>query len=575
MKLSNIIIILLLIIIIIFLTWKINNNTNKENMGNLTESIQNIISLHTDKNVFLSSATIDNIRTEEINISKNLNVNKGNFNNVKVNNNVDISNNLTANTGNITNLNITNLTGNNGFLRNVRSTDISANLILAESGRFRNVTSDTLNIPRYSITNLTANKICFDPTDATKCLTLDMIKSVNDIEKYNIDNIKNQYMYYPNTNTNAYNRTIPNTYNNNIVWTDLSGNIDLTGTSINNDLGKLQLIGPNQSWRYSTDEFITGTPPAYPNLPDSNNAKVFRTFSSLQAEPKGQGIEITIPKPPLNNPTGDYSVLWILVTNSHDRQYYLKLYQYNPTTDTIIKTFGKIVDGLNGLNKISPDGSTHNKIWDKQQWIPIPFDLSGNTNRKLVLSTFTTDTVEKLIRSIAFSTNPWNHCKVSGLAIHYQVNNDDNSQGFTVSAANSGLTWHTNYMNQPLVKFSNTFQFRIPFVNSGKDKIFYLVEHNSDWGPSIAGLSIFTYNTTTQAEVENQLGNFYTSFDNPFARHHNSKLSQRYYGVVIPKQFLPVKGSSSDNFIKLKVTIPSGRDFQFTEAGTHDKNSFD
>jgi hypothetical protein len=345
--------------------------------------------------------------------------------------------------------------------------------------------------------------------------------------------------------------------------------IDLNN-SLNDNLGKLKTIGQNETWMY-----YNGSSTVLYNT-FVNTASQFRTSTFKNVQTKGTGIEITVPKPPANNPNGDYSVLWIKITNSHAHWYTFKLYQYNAATDNIVKTFGKFADSFNALNKISPDGSTHNDSWNTQQWIGIPFDLTGNTSRKLVLSNFYAQNVDLLINGIAFSTNPWNHCKVAAVALYWQINNDDNSNGKTDSTG--GLTWNNNnWNNQQLAQFNggNTYQFRIPFVNSNKDKIFYLIEHNNNWGPSIRSLEIFKYNTTTQTETAINLGNFYTSFDNPFARHFNSKMYQRYYGIVIPKQFLPVKGSSRDNFIKLKITIPSGRNLAFTEAGTHDKNSFD
>jgi hypothetical protein len=547
----------------------LKTNKNNEHITNLNESVQTMISLHTNKNAIFNSANLNKVRVDQLDVSNNLIVNKGTFNTVKVNNNLDISNNITASSGNIGNLTVTNLTGTNSSLRNVRSSDISSNNIFAESGTFRNVTSESVSIPRYNIATLNASKICFDPTDTTKCLTMDSLKGLQNLNNYNVNNPKNQYMYYPNTIPGDMNATIPATYDNNIVWTELNKYIDLNN-SLNADLGKLRAIGSGESWLTAS---IISAPLAYTG--QANPLPLFRTSTFKNAQPKGTGIEITIPKPPANNPNGDYSVLWIRCSNSNAYWYTFKLYEYNASTDTIVKSFGKFADGFSQLNKISPDGSTHNTAWNTHQWIAIPFDLSGNTSRKLVLSNFWSNNDNNpYINSMAFSINPWNHCKVAAVAIFWQVNNDDNSQGKTDATA--GFSWETHdWNNEQLARFhgNNNFVFRIPFVNSGKDKIFYIVEHNNNWGPGIAGLSIFKNNAGT--EVENQLGNLYTSLDNPFARHHNSKMYQRYYGIVIPKDFLPTKGLTSDNFIKLRITIPGGQNLYFREVGTHDKNSFE
>ncbi len=568
MKLTKLIIILALIILLILLLIKINDK--KEHLETLNEAVQNMISLHTDNSAIFNLARFNKVNTEEINVSNNMNANRGIFNNITVNNNLDISNNLTANSGNIKDLNIlNNLTGTTGSFKNINSTDISSNNITAESGRFTNITSESLNVRRYDISSLNVSKICFDPTDTTKCLTLNTFNGLNNLNNYTVNNPKNQYMYYPNDIPGVVmSESSSATYNNNVIWTKLSNNIELSNP-INADLGKLKAIGAGETWKQYTTSLVdyTGSNTSYTE---------FRTSTFNKAQPKGTGIEITVPKPPPNNPTGDYSVLWVRFTNSSTPWINLKLYQYNSVTDNIIKFFGKISDGLQNLNKISPDGSTHNATWNAQQWIPIPFDLNGNSSRKLVLSNFNDTSNPMLINAIAFSTNPWNHCKIPALSLYFQTNNDDNANN--VVGATGGLTWNqNNFNNEPLAQFNggNTFQFRIPFVNSGKDKIFYLIEHNNNWGPAITSLEIFKYNTTTQVETAINLGNFYTSFDNPFARHHNSKIYQRYYGVVIPKEHLPVKGPYNDNFIKLRITIPSGDNIYFTEVGTHDKNSFE
>jgi hypothetical protein len=586
MKLTKLIIIIALIIVLILLLIKINDNNNnnkKEHLKNMNESILNMISLHTDNGAILNTAKFNRVNAEQLDVFNNMNANKGTFNNITVNNNIDISNNLTANTGNIRNINVlNNLTGTTGSFKNIISTDISNNNITAESGIFRTVTSESINIQRYDISSLNINKICFDRTDITKCLTLNTFNGLNNLNNYNVNNPKNQYMYYPNSVPGVdMSANIPGTYNNNIIWNTLRNYIEISPTTpLNENNGKLRVFGSGESWIYYKAPTTPTTPTSttavtYTGLATQSEATLFRTSTFKNAQSSGVGIEITVPKSPPNNPTGDYSVLWIKCTNSHAIWYTFKLYHYDSGSDTVIKTFGKFADGYNSLNKFSPDGSMHNDNWQTQQWVPIPFDLSGNSLRKLLLSNFYAQDKDFYISSIAFSTNPWNHCKVSAKAIFWQINNDDNSQGKT--EATGGLTWNSdNWQNQPLAQFNagNLHQFRIPFVNSGKDKIFYLVEHNSNWGPTIIGLSIVKYNGTN-GDVVIQLGNFYTSFDNPFARHYNSKLSQRYYGIVIPKEHLPTKGSSSDNFLRLVITLPGGNNVVFTEVGTHDKNSFD
>ena len=122
--------------------------------------------------------------------------------------------------------------------------------------------------------------------------------------------------------------------------------------------------------------------------------------------------------------------------------------------------------------------------------------------------------------------------------------------------------------NDQCVKFiKGDVSFRIPFVNSGKTKIFYIIEHNNYWGPGIANVSLMN------DLVDVPLGGMYTTFDNPFSRHFNSKRYCRYYGVVIPKDKLP---KAPINFINLRLKIPSNSDgFFFREVGTHDFDPFE
>jgi hypothetical protein len=108
------------------------------------------------------------------------------------------------------------------------------------------------------------------------------------------------------------------------------------------------------------------------------------------------------------------------------------------------------------------------------------------------------------------------------------------------------------------IKNNSTATFRIPFVNSKKNKILYLVEYNSNWGPSV-------YNITVN---NNNLGILYTTFDNPFSIHYNSKSGNKYLGLYIPKEILPL----TDNFITITITTrDSQRGLYIREIGTHDQ----
>ncbi len=174
----------------------------------------------------------------------------------------------------------------------------------------------------------------------------------------------------------------------------------------------------------------------------------------------------------------------------------------------------------------------------------------------------------------AFSTNPWNHYKCSAVEIYWKIHNSNDNENLTQGTSAGdifwGENWH-NWNNAPIARFNDNLQiyFRIPFVNSGKNKIFYLVEHNNNWGPSNAQLSILKNNTYIN------LGNLYTSFENPFATHFNSKMYQRYYGISIPKEHLPAKDPMCNDFLNLRLsTTSSNEGIYFREVGTHDESPF-
>ena len=141
---------------------------------------------------------------------------------------------------------------------------------------------------------------------------------------------------------------------------------------------------------------------------------------------------------------------------------------------------------------------------------------------------------------------------------------------------NQGTGWDTGWAYEGLVAISNSMTIRIPYINSGKDKIFYIVEHNNIWGPGAIGLFI----------GESYIGNFYTSFSNPFATHYNSKYGNRYFAVKIPKEKLPQKSSNptseSSNslypyhdFLTVVLRFPtnSGQGIYISGIGTHDADS--
>jgi hypothetical protein len=110
----------------------------------------------------------------------------------------------------------------------------------------------------------------------------------------------------------------------------------------------------------------------------------------------------------------------------------------------------------------------------------------------------------------------------------------------------------------------------VPYCWTGRDKLLYLVEHNSDWnGCMHTGITI---NDTPLPE------RFLASYDNPFARHWNSKFYNRYIAARIPAELIPQPSADKAPLLKVQIDLsfqqpitkdaPTG--IHFREMGTHD-----
>ncbi len=292
---------------------------------------------------------------------------------------------------------------------------------------------------------------------------------------------------------------------------------------------------------------------------NGKNVYQIKPPSNLQ-QPMGTGIEITVPLYTGSNT--DFTVLWVQ-TNSNVR---INFRVYIKNSNDTYTTFGTYSAGMRSANLFSPDGTIHNEIHNLFEWYPVPIKL--NSDRKILISNPTS--IDTWYSGFAFSTNPWNHSRVSAYTVYYNLNQDgqDNSIITTYSTQSTIVNYKVNnidfiWNNDSIVKFTpGTSNFRIPFVNSGKDKIFYIIDHNDNYGPSVVNVEINNTN----------VGNLYTTFDNPFSRHYNSKKYHRYNAVIIPKNLL----QNLDNFITVSIIIPTNSaDLWFKEVGTHDVNPFD
>jgi len=389
-------------------------------------------------------------------------------------------------------------------IQDAKIKDLSANNI-----NTNNLTGNTLSSQK-----ITSPQICFTNNKCLSEATINtLLLSASPI---------NDYMYLPKQS---------------IIWSNLRSYIDKD----------IKVINTGFDLRWNNEKWPSN---------DQNGKFIYSTTTRSNKESNDTGIEISIPNPPSGS-NYDYNVLWVQMLN--DRWSTFKVLTRNPYT-----SFGKFADGLQYLNNISPNGAIHNERWDRFVWYPVPFKMPDN--RKIMINNFRSGS-DSWYSGLAFSTNPWNHCKLSGLSIHWQTNKDLESD---IDNTNPMIIWSSdNWNNQPLARFvSNTEPiFKIPYVYSGNDKVFYIIEHNNSWGPGIINVSIQNADGTNYTS----LGGLYDTFNNPFARHHNSVMYQRYLGVIIPKNLLP----PNINFITIKLSVPYNvNGIHFREVGTHDYNPF-
>jgi hypothetical protein len=153
------------------------------------------------------------------------------------------------------------------------------------------------------------------------------------------------------------------------------------------------------------------------------------------------------------------------------------------------------------------------------------------------------------------------------------------------------VIWNTEYVtwrNTSGPANPSNIIVRIPIVNSGRDKILYLVTHNDNWNENMKAVFIFEkpniqptisntkdLTTATFNDISNnpmiRLDNFTTTFNNPFSRHYNSSVYNRYIGTVIPSNLIKT------DYIILGLQLPVALDStslmgtRIKHIGTHDK----
>lgn len=208
--------------------------------------------------------------------------------------------------------------------------------------------------------------------------------------------------------------------------------------------------------------------------------------------------------------------------------------------------------GKRGLNEISPDGTTLDSYSYSHQWVPIPVRREGDEDASnFVYSIVTSIGNNVWVSGIAFGSNLWNHAKDSAVGYYWKNN------------GGSDVEWDSdNWNNDVLGRISKEklVELIVPVISNGKDKLFYLIEHNNNWS-GVMHSSIYANS--------HQIERFRTTYQNPFATHANSKYYNRYISAKIPSYLI----GKHDTHVSIKIDMTSSDNSMFfREAGTHDFN---
>lgn len=248
-------------------------------------------------------------------------------------------------------------------------------------------------------------------------------------------------------------------------------------------------------------------------------------------EVDGNGAEVTIPD--------GYDTVWLRVLG--DRWNVIHAYFLDGGKEDL----GNWTGGKRSANCYCPDGSLSDSYDNAHQWVPIPVGRSG----RLALISKPGTNAYFWLSGMAFSKNPWAHAAQSAIGYHWAVNGGEK------------VAWNNDNWNSDVLAMINqktNWELRVPIVSSGRDKLLYLIEHNADWNGCMH----------TGITVEGRpIERFIASYDNPFARHWNSKFRERYIAARIPAALI----SPGVRWLSVRIDMSNqNRNIYFREIGTHD-----
>jgi len=264
-------------------------------------------------------------------------------------------------------------------------------------------------------------------------------------------------------------------------------------------------------------------------------------------EADGNGAQVAIP--------AGYDTVWIRV--SGERWTVVKAYFLDGDHEGL----GLWAGGYRAANCYCPDGSlsdgsfctrddkdraAHQWLPIPHQWLPIPARRSGLL--ALVANPYTVDYF--WLSGVAFSRNPWSHAAQSSVAYHWALNGGER------------IGWHSHDWNHDVlaeIPPGSYLELKVPVIPSGRDKLLYLVEHNNT--PNGLMNSGITVN-------DQPVERFISTYDNPFARHWNSKSFNRYVAARVPRELIAADARWLS--VRIGMRAQSGRPLYCREIGTHD-----
>jgi len=264
-----------------------------------------------------------------------------------------------------------------------------------------------------------------------------------------------------------------------------------------------------------------------------NSRRILRIGGGVQSN--GNGMLVNVP--------AGYNVLWLRVLN--ERWTTFRVAAYSPDQQVDFSDSIEIyAGGYRNLNEISPDGAGPDSEWNVHKWMPIPIRAAGSL---MVYSAQNSDT---WISGIAFGKNLWNHAMNPAVAYHWKLN-----------PGVGDVAWNTHNWNNDQLAMINpntTPEMSVPVIYTGKDKMIYIIEHNNNWVGTMHG-NVWINGVAVER--------FRTSYQNPFATHHNSKMYSRYMATRIPANLV----QQGDKFVTLKISMAlQNHHIHFREIGTHD-----